>query len=222
MTVILVDLDGTITDPARGIIAAYRFALAELGAPVPEPAALTWVIGPPLRQAFPRLLGGSSQVEEAVRLYRRSYTSGGILDADLYPGIPEAIAALRRQADRLFVCTAKPTPYASTVLEHFGLAAQFDGIHGPDLDGRFDDKADLMAHLLATEGIAPDDAVMIGDRDNDIRAARANAVCSIGVLWGYGSRDELTAAGATALCLRPGELASVVAALITPPIDQRR
>ena len=217
MTTVLLDLDGTITDPARGIVAAMQHALRSLGADVPEGSTMTWMIGPPLRKMFPQLLGGSAQVEEAVRHYREHYTAGGLTNADVYAGMPEAIAALRglarQRSGRLYVCTAKPTPFAVAVLEHFRLADQFDGIYGPELDGRLDNKAELMAHMIATERLEPAHMVMIGDRDNDIRAARANGVRSVGVLWGYGSRDELLAAGATTLCARPGELASVVAEL---------
>ena len=210
MTTILVDLDGTITDPARGIIGAYRYALDRLGCAVPETAALTWVIGPPLRVALPKLIGPSGDVEAAVRLYREHYTSGGLENADVYDGMREALAELRRVGSQLLVCTAKPQPFAQQVLRHFGLADLFDGIYGPGLDGRMDDKAELMAHMIASEGITPTRAVMIGDRDNDVRAARANGVTSIGVLWGYGSRDELTAAGATVLCERPHDLPATV------------
>ena len=77
VTDILLDLDGTLTDPARGIIGAYRFALGRLGLPVPEASALTWVIGPPLRVAFPRLIGPDADVEAAVRLHREHYPRSG-------------------------------------------------------------------------------------------------------------------------------------------------
>ena len=215
MKAILVDLDGTITDPARGIIAAYQFALRRLGVPVPEAGALTWVIGPPLRVAFPKLIGPNGDVEHAVRLYREHYVGGGGLrNADVYEGIGQALMDLRGIASRMFVCTAKPKVYATQVLEYFHLARHFDAIYGPDLQGNLDDKAQLMAHLIKVEGITPAASVMIGDRDNDIRAAKANGMPSIGVLWGYGGRTELVAAGATKLCECPGQLVHVARELL--------
>ena len=212
-TTALVDLDGTITDPARGLIGAFRYALDRIGAHVPEASELTWVIGPPLRVAFPRLLGPDADIERAVALYREFYSAGGITDADVYTGIPEALAELKRTHSRMYVCTAKPRVFAERVLAHFDLTGLFDGIYGPELDGRHDDKAELMAHIIATERISSDRAVMIGDRDNDVRAARANGVPCVGVLWGYGSAHELTQAGAHLLCEAPASLASTVRAV---------
>jgi phosphoglycolate phosphatase len=203
---ILIDLDGTITDPARGIIGSCQYALRKLGAPIPEYNALAWIIGPPLRQSFARLLAPGGDAEEALRLYREVYAAGGLRDADVYPGVPQALVELRGIANRIFVCTAKPTVFARQVLEHFGLDGHFDRIYGPELDGRLDDKAELMAHMIKVERITPQSSVMIGDRDNDIRAAKANGMPSIGVLWGYGGREELVTAGATVLCERPGQL----------------
>lgn len=208
----LVDLDGTITDPARGLIGAFRYALEHMGAPVPEPYELTWVIGPPLRVAFPRLLGPDADIERAVALYREFYSAGGITDADVYAGIPEALAEIRRTHSRMYVCTAKPRVFAERVLAHFELTGLFDGIYGPELNGHHDDKAELMAHIIASEGLSPSRAVMIGDRDNDVRAARANGVPCVGVLWGYGSAHELTQAGAHVLCEAPTGLASAIRA----------
>jgi len=93
-------------------------------------------------------------------------------------------------------------------VHHLGLDHYFAGVYGSELEGRFDDKIDLLAHLLATEGISAERAVMIGDRAGDIVDARANRVRSIGVLWGYGSESELADAGADDLCGSPSDLAS--------------
>ena len=96
----------------------------------------------------------------------------------------------------MYLCTSKPEIYARRIVTLFGLLEHFDGIYGSDLAGRHDDKAVLLAHLVSRERLDPVRAVMIGDRSHDLRAARANVERAGGVLWGYGSADELTAADA--------------------------
>jgi phosphoglycolate phosphatase len=211
---LLFDLDGTLIDPARGLIASVRSALAALGAPVPPAEALGFVIGPPLRQTFPRLLGDDARVEEAVAAYRAAYGGGLMFEARVYDGVPEALAALAADGARLLVCTSKPHPYARRVLAHFGLLDSFAQVYGAELDGRFDDKVELMAHLVAQEGLAPERACMIGDRLFDMRAAKAAGIAALGVLWGYGDEAELRGHGADALCAKPADLPAAIARLI--------
>ncbi len=213
LNAILVDLDGTIIDPAPGIVACYNHALQRLGIALPEPERIRALIGPPLRRGFAQFLAPHHDVEEAVRLYRELYGATGMLDATLYPGIEAALKSLRARHERLYVCTAKATKFARPVLEHFGLAHLFDDIYGADLEGRFDDKADLIAHMLTQTAIDPAGAVMVGDRAHDVLAAARNGVAAVGVLWGYGDAQELRDAGAAVLCASPGELATTIAEL---------
>lgn len=212
----LVDLDGTLTDPADGIIGGFQFALRSLGEAVPERASLTWVIGPPLRQAFPRLLAEPTheRVEAAVAAYRDYYRDRGLYEATVYGGIPDALQRLRAAGFNLLVCTVKPRHFASPVIEHFGLASHFDGVYGAELDGRFEDKGDLMEHIIAERGLSAADMIMIGDRGLDMIAARRNAIRSVGVTWGYGTADELRQGGAHHICDAPHELDAVVAAVL--------
>jgi len=214
MDTILVDLDGTLTDPAAGIIAAVRHAIAQMDATPPLAEALRWVIGPPLRQSFPRLLGDGHDVEAAIGHYRDHYGAGGLFEAAVYDGIFDALAVLRDRPARLLVCTAKPQHFAERVLDHFDLSARFDAIYGPDLEGRLDDKGDLIAHMIEVEGFDPGRAVMIGDRGSDVFAAKRHGIPTVGVLWGYGSREELVDAGAAALCAEPAALPDMVNALL--------
>jgi phosphoglycolate phosphatase len=203
---ILLDLDGTLIDPAVGILGCYRQVLEALGRPVSPDEDLRWVIGPPSRVSFVRLLGEGADVEGAVRLYRARYAERGMFEAAVYPGIVAALASLRERGRRLLICTSKARPFAERILEHFGLAPYLAGVYGAELDGRFDDKAELIAHLLETEGVAAENACMVGDREYDILAATRHGMASIGVLWGYGDEAELRRAGATALITSPGEL----------------
>jgi phosphoglycolate phosphatase len=206
--ILLFDLDGTLTDPVQGFVSCVRFALERLGSAAPPDEVIAGFIGPPLRGTFATLLGGSgdARIEPAVEAYRERYMDVGIYETQRYDGIPEMLGGARALAERVFVATSKPWPSAVRVVRHLGLEHLFDGVYGPELDGRHDDKADLIAHLLEREGGSADQALMIGDRAADVVAAHANGVEPIGVLWGYGSAGELTAAGARCLASTPADL----------------
>jgi phosphoglycolate phosphatase len=209
---ILLDLDGTLVDPKPGLIGSIQYALTKIGHPVPPAEELVWMIGPPFRVSFPKLLGSSARVEEAIAYYRESYFNGAMYDAVVYDGMPDALATLRAAGHRLIVATSKPHHYARPIVQHFGLNVHFHAVHGPELDGTNDHKADLVAHILRHEGVDPATALMIGDRGYDVTAAARNGMRAIGVRWGYGTVEEL--AGGAALCDSPAELAAVVGGLV--------
>ena len=211
---ILVDLDGTLLDPKPGILGSIQYALRCLGAPVPPIDDLAWAIGPPLRTTFPRLLGGPNRAEEAVALYRENYRNGAMYDAVVYPGIPQALETLAAAGCRLIVATAKPHFYARPILDHFDLSHHFAAIHGPELDGTNDNKADLIAHIVERHRLDTTATIMMGDREHDVIAAAANSMRTVAVTWGYGSTDELSAAGAAALCPSPQHLAQTALDLL--------
>lgn len=206
--VLLFDLDGTLTDPKSGIVGSLRFALSQLKAPCPTDDALANYIGPPLRGSFATLLGtdDSDRIEEAMQLYRQRFADTGLFENRVYDGVPEMLDRAGSAATAVYVATSKPAIYAERIVQHFGLAKHFRKVYGPELDGRYEDKAELLAHLLSRESVAAEAAVMIGDRAADVRAAKKSGVRSIGVLWGYGSERELIDAGADMLCATPGEL----------------
>jgi phosphoglycolate phosphatase len=213
MNNILLDLDGTIADSAPGILASYSATLRELGH-TPDPSIdLNFVIGPALPDVMPLVLRpyGDDRVDLAVTTYRRIYSEIGVLDAQPYDGIPALLNALHAGGKRLFLATAKRTVFARQMLEHFGVAHLFTGIYGSEPGGALDHKPELIAHILAREAIDPATACMSGDRHYDISGAHANSVRAIGVLWGYGSREELEQAGADALAETPGALATLLA-----------
>jgi phosphoglycolate phosphatase len=200
------DLDGTITDPAAGILRSVQHALKTLSLPVPPPAELSWVIGPPLRKSFPRLGVAQADVERCLSAYRDCYLAGGLYEATLYDGILETLGVLHGRGHSMMVVTAKPHLYAKPIVSHFGALGFFQEVYGPELDGRNDHKGDLIREILQARNLAPQDAVMIGDRANDILSAAENDVPSVGVLWGYGDAQELKDAGAPLLVERPGQL----------------
>ena len=204
----LFDLDGTLTDPKPGIVGCIRHAMNRLGVACPDDDALTAFIGPPLRRSFATLLATteSARIEEAMRLYRERFGVTGLFENRVYEGIREMLSEIGVIAPAAYVVTGKPKVYADRIVQHFALDRHLRHVYGVELDGRFDDKAELLAHALAREGVAARDAVMIGDRAADMIAARANGVRAVGVLWGYGSERELLEAGADVLCPEPRAL----------------
>jgi phosphoglycolate phosphatase len=209
---LLLDLDGTLTDNFAGISRSILHALAKLGAGVASDVELKSCVGPPLRHSFARLLNTEDSVliERALALYRERYAVEGWRENAVYAGIDAALAALDARGHRLLLCTSKPQVYAERIVAHFGLARHLDAVYGAELGGRLDDKAELMAALLSAEQLEPERCVMIGDRAQDMRAAHAHRVDTLGVLWGYGSREELVGAGARALVGAPGKLLTAV------------
>jgi phosphoglycolate phosphatase len=211
MANILFDLDGTLTDPGPGIIGSIVHALERMGATVPDDAGLRACIGPPLRSTFARLLGSDDPVaiERAVALYRERFAPIGIFENRVYDGVPAMLAALLDRGDRLFIATSKPQPFAEQVIAHFALEG-FERIYGSALDGSLDDKALIVRMILEREGLDADSTFMVGDRSHDIVAARANGVAGVGVLYGYGTREELAGAGAAHIVATPREIPDVL------------
>ena len=206
---LLVDLDGTLTDPARGITRCIRHALETLEIEIDPAYRLERFIGPPLRDTFRQLCGPGCRdddIERAVARYRERFATIGLFENAVYDGIPACLAQLRERADSIHLATSKPAIYARRIVDHFDLARYLDGIYGSELDGRYGDKSELLEHLLQCEGLDPSVTTMIGDRRYDVVGARANRLRAIGVLWGYGSREELQQAGADLLCQRPADL----------------
>jgi phosphoglycolate phosphatase len=217
---ILLDLDGTLIDSRPGIAASCEAALRALGH-TPDPSFdITPLIGPPLPQVISRALEryGDDRVEAGVAAYRAHYGEIGLHQATIYPGIADALRLLSARA-HCFVVTSKRSVFARRIVDSLGLAAWFRGVYGTEPDGSLDDKRDLIAAVLRMEALTAGDTVMVGDRSHDIIGASANGLRGIGVLWGYGSREELAAAGADALLQKPEDLARLLA--ITTPAAER-
>jgi phosphoglycolate phosphatase len=190
---LIFDLDGTLTDPALGIVRCLVYALDRLGVAAPEGAELRKYIGPPLREVFGEILATSDSalIERAVALYRERFGEVGLYENELYPGTVESLSHLCGSGYRLFVATAKAEVYARRIIEHFGLVQYFARVYGAALSGEGSKKTELLARLVSEEGIERAESVMIGDRGSDVAGARANGMRSIGVLWGYGTAEEL-------------------------------
>jgi phosphoglycolate phosphatase len=211
MNAVYFDLDGTLTDPKIGITRSIRYALDELGHPAPPSEdELTWCIGPPLLPSLKTLLGEDHLADAALLLYRKRFSTVGLYENDVYPEIHDLLATLQRSGRRLFVATSKPEIYAEQIIDHFKLRGYFERVFGSELDGVRADKTELLSYALSETGDDPVRAVMIGDRRHDMIGARNNGMTAIGVLYGYGSEQELLEAGAHHVCLTPGALLSCI------------
>lgn len=206
-TNIFFDLDGTLTDSKKGIINSIVFALEKVGHPVPTQEKLNSLIGPPLRNYFSKELDREKE-EAAMRFFVQRYDTEEkcLTESELYPDIPVVLGELRQHGKKLFVVTAKPKAIAEKIVQHFGLDELFLCVYGAEQDETRSDKSDLISYVLEREGIAPQTAVMIGDRWHDVFGATTNGVASIGALWGYSTKGELEMVGAQYLAETPNDL----------------
>jgi phosphoglycolate phosphatase len=204
MDAIYFDLDGTLTDPKPGITRSIQYALQRLDHPtMPTEDELTWCIGPPLRASFVRLLGAETSADLAVSYYRERFSDVGLYENGVYDGIGDVLTSLCGSGHRLFVATSKPHVFAERIIDHFGLRDHFERVFGSELDGTRVDKSDLLTYALKQASVDPSKTLMIGDRSHDMVGAKNNGMKGIGVLYGYGSRDELLEAGAQHVCATP-------------------
>jgi len=202
------DLDGTLTDPYEGITKCILYALDELGFPHPDDDYLYSCIGPPLWDTFPEMVG-EELTRRAVDLYRERFVDVGWKENKPYEGIHDALEKVAAAGHTLFVATAKPHMHAARIIEHFGMGDFIHNVYGSELDGTRATKTELLKFAVEKNpGAVP--RVMIGDRRHDLAGAIANDLTPVGVAWGYGSLEELEAAGAAAIAHSPAELVDIV------------
>ena len=204
---LLFDLDGTLTDPMVGITSSVQYALEKFGIHVRYLKELIPFIGPPLAESFQKFYGFSKEdAEKAIQYYREYYAPKGIFENEVYEGIPEMLAHLTEAGFTLLVATSKPTVFGRKVLKHFGMEDYFSFVGGSELDGSRSKKAEVISYILKTCGIEAKEAIMIGDRRHDIEGGKACGLESVGVLYGYGTEQELTEAGADHIIRTVAEL----------------
>ena len=199
------DLDGTITDSAPGITGSVRYAMQKLGRAIPDGLDLRCFIGPPLLYGFSTFCAlDKEDAERAVSYYRENYRAGGMLDCRVYDGIREALDVLSQSGVTLVLATCKPHEFATRILSHFDLLHYFTFVSGPELDGTRNTKSEVIAYALEKCSIDdPKTVLMIGDRADDVIGAKENGIDCAGVLWGFGSREELERAGAVSVLTEP-------------------
>lgn len=202
------DLDGTLTDSAEGIVNSVIYALSTYGIEETDRDALKSFVGPPLIDSFMRRYGFSKEkAEEALARFRVRFTKIGIFENSLYEGIPQVLAKIKARGDRVILATSKPEVFARRILDHFDLTRFFDHICGANLeeDTRVE-KEEVLLYALETSGADPRDSFMIGDRKYDMESGKKLGLSTVGVLYGYGTRAELSLAGADVICETVEEL----------------
>ena len=214
--VVLLDLDGTLTDSAIGIINCLRYALDDLGVEVPDDATIRSFLGPPLQVTFRDHFGMDDVTTDyAIAKYRERYHDVGLFENEVYPGIHDMLEDLHAAGVVLALATSKPTVSAARIVERFGLDKRMTFVGGSDLAGLRGSKAAVIEHTreeLSALGVdvAPERTLMVGDREHDVHGAAAHGIRAVGVLWGYGSAEELMNAGAAALATVPGDIPALV------------
>ncbi len=237
---VLFDLDGTLTDSAEGILNSVQYALQRIGRTIPR-AETSFMIGPPLKDSFAKLLGDPELALRCVALYREYFRERGIFENRVYPGVADMLGTLARAGVRTAVATSKPEPFAVRIAVHFGLAPCLAVVCGADMQGPVQAKKDVIGRCLERLGIGlrpgfrhgmgggpgagvasgrdsgwgdgmvagPGGVLMVGDRFYDVEGAHEAGLACAGVLYGYGSREELAGAGADWLCEAPMDVVGI-------------
>ena len=207
----LFDLDGTLTDPGIGITNSVMHALEKFNIHVSDRKELYPFIGPPLVDSFEKYFGfDEKQALQAVEYYREYFREDGIFENVVYEGIPEMLGELKSRGAIVALATSKPYEFSVRILDHFDLHQYFDIVGAATMDGRISRKADVISHLIdKLRENEKSSILMIGDRDQDIDGAKANGLQSAGVLWGYGSREELMDAGADYIVSVPSDIVNI-------------
>lgn len=207
MGLICFDLDGTLVDPLLGVRNCVARVCREMDLPIPAESEIRDWIGFGMRESLGRIPGleDPARHEEALDRYWEAYREQGLFEHELYPGVTNLLHRLKRQGHRIYIVSAKPGLFARRIAYQFDLNLIFDDIFGSTLKGKWMPKTDVMAGLRHQGTIHPG-GVMVGDRSDDMRAARAHGLHAIGVTWGYGTAEELKAAGAERLVADMAEL----------------
>ncbi|MCL2494808.1 MAG: HAD hydrolase-like protein [Oscillospiraceae bacterium] len=194
---VIFDNDGTVLDAAPGMLLCANAAFAEMGFPTLTMQEYMPYLGPPLTGSFMRYAGMTrEQADRAIAIYRRAYAAGNCFILDIYPGMEALLRKLRLAGVKTAIASSKPTIFLEKVLGGIGLRGLFDAVCGAHPDFLDESKADIIAEAARLCGVPPERCLMVGDRRFDAEGARALGMPCAGALWGYGSREELVAAGA--------------------------
>ncbi len=189
---ILFDLDGTITDSGEGIINSVIYSLHKFGINEIDMEKIKKFIGPPLKESFGEFYGmGLSEREDAVKYYREYYQEKGIYENKVYKGIEDLLKNLKNEGKKVILATSKPQFYAEKILKYFKIDNLFVFVKGSNMDGSKTNKKEIIEEIISELELKREETIMVGDRSYDIAGAKACKIKSIGVLYGYGSREEL-------------------------------
>lgn len=220
--VLLLDLDGTVSDSAPGILAALRQAFVDVGMHPLDDTVGRRLLGPPFQESLPPLLGHDELVHEVIARYRAHYGAGLMFETGVFPGVADLLHAARGQGRRLAVATSKLEPYALPIVERLGLHQVFETVCGDDLAGTRGTKALVIGEALRRLDVTePARVVMVGDRSQDVLGAHAHGVACLGAAWGYAAAGELETAGVDGVCGSPAELAALLGVELDVPAGGR-
>ena len=211
-TVALFDMDGTINKTDPGVRNGFRYAFSKLGKSFTEGVECHEFIGPSIEHSFEFVFGLEPElIPEAVKLYREYYSSTGINECELYPGLRELLARLKNEGVTLLTASSKPEKFVRIILDNFDIAKYFDYAAGGRPELGLSDKIDVIEHALAEAGVTDRTrCLMIGDRKYDIEGGRMAKIDTCGILWGYGDRPELEEAGADWIAATPEEVGDII------------
>ena len=214
MKYIFMDLDGTITDSAEGILNCFEYALNHFGIQA-ERADLEQFIGPPLKRSFMEGFGfEEDKANEAVAKYRERFKAVGMYENKVYEGMEQALQCLKEAGKVLIVATSKPEHLAKAILAHFKLDVYFEDICGSCDDFNRNEKDEVIRYALDKHGITnPEDVLMVGDRKFDVIGAAKCGLKCMGVLYGFGDREELESAGAAHIAETVEDMAQIIVSL---------
>lgn len=204
---VLFDWDGTVADTRPGIFNSVRYAIGQYGIPDKPDDELRYFIGPPLYDGFEHVFGVSPELaNELTDTYRVYYRDKGIFECNVYDGVGDLLRELHDAGVKTAVVSSKPKEFLDRLVEHFGLAEHLDAVVGPAMDNHNSNKTVLVNQALKELMLLPSTVAMIGDRHFDMEGAKAAGVNAVGVLYGYGTEEELCAAGADAVCEQVADL----------------
>jgi len=207
---VIFDFDGTICDTGEGILKSAKYALDAYGYDTPDYHELTCFIGPPLLITFQEKFGADpAKADEMVKKFRERYTNKGLFESELYDGIKDLLAALKKDGIKIGIASSKPQDYIEMLLGHFGIKPFFDSICGVSFTADCESKASIIARCQKDLGIAGNECIMVGDKKYDIEGAKANVIDSVGVLWGYGNKFEFIEAGAKFIVEKVNDIEAV-------------
>lgn len=212
---IFFDLDGTLIDSMPGITRSVQYALQRYGIVVDNLDILKPFVGPPLHESFQEFYQFSEQdAWRAIEIFREYYLEKGWLESSVFDGVEETLKRLHTSGRKLYVATSKPEHMAKQVLDHYGLSQYFEYIGGAIDDHRREKKDEVIEYVMKTCGLKNREViVMVGDRRHDIMGAHKQELQAVGVLYGYGSREEFEAAQADWITETPESLCQILLTL---------
>ncbi len=205
------DLDGTLSDPREGILNSIQYAAEYYGVHT-DRQDLYKYIGPPLKNTFTELIGEDEAMDAVLKYRERFDAGGGLFENEMYDGIPEMLSRLKDMGYIMCTASSKPQTFVERILEHFDILKYFDYVGGASLDEKRSEKDRVIQYVLDMAGLENSEVLMIGDRKYDLEGAMLMGMDAVGVLYGFGDREELSEYPSIALIETPGELVDLLRA----------